>query len=326
VQSGTSRLVPVSAQGPSDGAYDVDDLQQLAPHLVGRARRGVVGSSRYARKLREEICAAARDPSRRPVLISGEPGLEKDNLAALVHFGSPDRQQLMLRFDGALLRPDGSELFGGHDHGSLLLELLGRGALLIDKLDQAPAPLQNKLLELASSKAFERRLFFTAEQALPAFDRCCTQIRVPPLRVRRRDLGEWLRYGVRQRSRKLGWTTPPQVSEAVVKRLQSYDFPNNIRELETLIYRALQQVRRQEPSWQPEPGWSPHNDQRIARRRLLDAGTSAALSLRHLALEASAQGVDARAMALEHVVIRPGQLGVCARQPMAVARTPGPGP
>jgi polyferredoxin len=41
------------------------------------------------------------------------------------------------------------------------------------------------------------------------------------------------------------------VPEAVVKRLQSYDFPNNLRELETLIYRALQQMRRQEApdSW-----------------------------------------------------------------------------
>ena len=221
-------------------------LQQLAPHLVGRARRGVVGSSRYAQNLREALRKASEDPQRRPVLISGEPGLEKDNLAALIHFGSADRQQLMLRFDGALLRPDGSELFGGHDHGPLLLELLGRGSLLIDKLEQAPAPLQHKLLELAGSKDFEGRLFFTAEQALPAFDRVCTLIRVPPLRVRRQDLGEWLRYGVRQRSRKLGWTTPPQVDQAVVKRLQSYDFPNNLRELETLIYRALQQVRRQE--------------------------------------------------------------------------------
>ena len=81
---------------------------------------------------------------------------------------------------------------------------------------------------------------------MPQVDRSCTLIRVPPLRVRRQDLGEWLRYGVRQRSRKLGWTRPPAVPESVVKRLQSYDFPNNLRELETLIYRALQQMRRQE--------------------------------------------------------------------------------
>lgn len=247
---------------PSSTSLDHAELQRLAPHLVGRARRGVVGSSRYARSLREAVRQSSLDRQRRPVLIRGEPGLEKDNLAALIHFGSADRQELMVQLDGALLRPDGHELFGGGasgpDGGRPLLELLGAGALLIDKLDQVGEPLLSQLLELAQSgqwrptgangpsHAFAGRLFLTTEAALPAFDRCCTQIRVPPLRVRRQDLGEWLRYGVRQRARKLGWPQAPQVDEAVVKRLQSYDFPNNIRELETLIYRALQQVRRQE--------------------------------------------------------------------------------
>lgn len=34
-------------------------LLRLAPYLVGRTRRGVVGSSRYAQKLRQAIRAAA---------------------------------------------------------------------------------------------------------------------------------------------------------------------------------------------------------------------------------------------------------------------------
>ena len=59
-------------------------LQRLAPFVMGRARRGVVGSSRYAQRLRTAVLEAARDPQRQPVLISGEPGLEKDNLS-LIH-------------------------------------------------------------------------------------------------------------------------------------------------------------------------------------------------------------------------------------------------
>ena len=249
-------------------SLDNADLLRLAPLLVGRARRGVVGNSRYARSLREAVRQASQDPTARPVLISGEPGLEKDNLAALIHFGSPARQQLMLQLDGALLRPDGSELFGSaSDDQPPLLQLLGDGALLIDKLDQVPAPLLPRLLQLARDgswspngapgelRRFGGRLFFTSEAAVPQVDRSCTLIRVPPLRVRRQDLGEWLRYGVRQRSRKLGWTRPPVVPESVVKRLQSYDFPNNLRELETLIYRALQQMRRQEGGASGNGAW-----------------------------------------------------------------------
>lgn len=234
-------------------------LLKLAPHLLGRARRGVVGSSRYAQRLRDQIRAAAADTSRRPVLITGEPGLEKDNIAALIHFGSPARRQLLVRLDGAILRADGANLFGpaGSDGEGSLLACLGEGALLIDQLDQAPEPLQAALLQLASSgrwrapgsgsteRHFGGRVFFTAEVAVPAFDRVCRTIRVPPLRVRRQDLGEWLRYGVRQQAQSAGWQVAPRVSDAVVKRLQNYDFPNNLRELGELISRALQQARLQ---------------------------------------------------------------------------------
>ena len=58
--------------------------------MLGRVRRGVVGDSRYARRLRNGIHDAAQNPQRQPVLISGEPGLGKDNLAALIHYGSPN--------------------------------------------------------------------------------------------------------------------------------------------------------------------------------------------------------------------------------------------
>ncbi|MFO7630272.1 MAG: 4Fe-4S binding protein, partial [Prochlorococcaceae cyanobacterium] len=233
-------------------------LLKLGPYLFGRVRRGVVGSSRYAQRLREQIRLASADPQARPVLISGEPGLEKDNLAALIHFGSAARRQLMVRLDGASLRADGASLFGpaGSDGEGSLLECLGDGALLIDKLDQVPPPLQQALLELARSghwrapgegsreRRFAGRVFFSSETALAGFDRACTQIRVPPLRVRRQDLGEWLRYGLRQQAPRLGWQTLPAVGDLVVKRLQTYDFPNNLRELEELIQRALQQARR----------------------------------------------------------------------------------
>ena len=81
-------------------------LLQLAPYLVGRPRRGVVGSSRQAKRLREELHQASSDPSTRPVLLVGEPGLEKDNLAALIHFGSRRRNHLMLRLDAAQMSSD----------------------------------------------------------------------------------------------------------------------------------------------------------------------------------------------------------------------------
>lgn len=247
------QLEPLVGPRSEPAADSAACLLRLAPHLLGRARRGIVGSSRYAQNLRESIRRASAAVDGRAVLISGEPGLEKDNIAALIHFGSSARKQLLVRLNAALLRPDGAELFASGAGELSLLACLGAGSLLIDQVDLAPAALRPLLLQLARDGSwrdpdqpgrrfvFPGRVFFTAEKALPDLDGCCQLIRVPPLRVRRQDLGEWLRYGVRQKALSLGWSRPPSVSEELVKRLQTYDFPGNLRELSQLIERALRQ-------------------------------------------------------------------------------------
>ncbi len=260
---------------PPDAAQNARAcLLRLAPYLLGRVRRGVVGSSRYAQKLREAIRDAAADGPGGPVLISGEPGLEKDNIAALIHFGSAARQQLLVQVNCALLRPDGAELFAAGADGLTLIDCLGAGGLLLDQIDKADPQLRPALLQLARSgrwvspddgheHQFPGRVFLTAETTAPDFDACCRHIRVPPLRVRRQDLGEWLRYGVRQKARSLGWATPPAVGEGLIKRLQTYDFPGNIRELTLVIERALRQCADGQPAVLPdEVFWTGRRSQR----------------------------------------------------------------
>ena len=212
-------------------------LQRLAPFVMGRARRGVVGSSRYAQRLRTAVLEAARDPHRQPVLISGEPGLEKDNLAALVHYGSADRRRLLVRLDASDLQ--GSSLN--------LLNELGSNTLLVSGMDRVDDAVQQRLIAMAHGQApeFKGRVLFTSEATIPALDGLVQSIRVPPLRVRRTDLGDWLRYQLRLQSPGLGWSQPPALSESVVRRLQNHDFANNLRELEAMVDRALRQARQQ---------------------------------------------------------------------------------
>ncbi|MEC8442506.1 MAG: 4Fe-4S binding protein [Cyanobacteriota bacterium] len=212
-------------------------LQRLAPFVLGRARRGVVGSSRYAQRLRSSVLEAAKDPQRQPVLISGEPGLEKDNLAALVHFGSAERRRLLVRLDASTLQ--GSSL-------SLLNEL-GSSTLLVSGMDRVDVAVQQRLISMARGQepGFQGRVLFTSEAAIPALDGLVRTIRVPPLRVRRTDLGDWLRYRLRLQSPGLGWSQPPSLPDSVVRRLQNHDFANNLRELEAMVDRALRQARQQ---------------------------------------------------------------------------------
>ena len=212
-------------------------LERLAPFVLGRARRGVVGSSRYAQRLRTSVLEAARDPQRQPVLISGEPGLEKDNLAALVHYGSAERRRLLVRLDASDLQ--GSSLN--------LLNELGSNTLLVSSMDRVEGEVQQRLIAMARGEApeFQGRVLFTSEAAIPALDGLVRTIRVPPLRVRRTDLGDWLRYRLRLQSPGLGWSQPPALPESVVRRLQNHDFANNLRELEAMVDRALRQARQQ---------------------------------------------------------------------------------
>ena len=214
----------------------IADFQRLAPYVLGRARRGVVGSSRYAQRLRTAVLDAARDADRRPVLISGEPGLEKDNLAALIHFGSGERRRLLLRLDTADLQGSGRQLL---DH-------LGENSLLVSGIDRMEPSLQQRLVALACGQepGFQGRVLFTSESPVPCLDGIAIPIRVPPLRVRRSDLGDWLRYQLRLQSTSRGWSRAPQLPDSVVRRLQNHDFPNNIRELEHLVDRALRQAHQ----------------------------------------------------------------------------------
>ena len=212
-------------------------LQRLAPFVLGRARRGVVGSSRYAERLRSAVLEAARDPQRQAVLISGEPGLEKDNLAALVHYGSAERRRLLVRLDASDLQ--GSTLS--------LLNDLGSSTLLVSGMDRVETNVQQRLIAMARGEepGFQGRVLFTSEAAIPALDGLVRAIRVPPLRVRRTDLGDWLRYRLRLQSPGLGWKQPPALPDSVVRRLQNHDFANNLRELEAMVDRALRQARQQ---------------------------------------------------------------------------------
>ena len=147
-------------------------LERLAPFVLGRARRGVVGSSRYAQRLRTAVLEAARDPQRQPVLISGEPGLEKDNLAALVHYGSAERRRLLVRLDAKDLQ--GSALS--------LLDELGSNTLLVSGMDRIENKVQQRLIAMARGEepGFQGRMLFSSEAAIPALDGLVRPIRVPP--------------------------------------------------------------------------------------------------------------------------------------------------
>lgn len=63
-------------------------------------------------------------------------------------------------------------------------------------------------------------------------------ILIPPLRERKEDIPDFVRYIVKEKSKELG-IEPPMVSDEWINSYVLYDWPGNVRELENTIEREL---------------------------------------------------------------------------------------
>ncbi len=266
--------------------YERDRQLALRPYLVNQVNRGIVGSSRYAVRLRHEIKQAYGD--RTPVLIFGEPGLEKANIAGLIHFGSPSRKLPLVQVDCNLLQPNGAELFGRTGGKPGLLAWLGEGTLLLNNLEMLPEGLSARIKQLLADRTYQTvprstddavetrtcaaRLILTAEKMMPCLEEkqlLGHTVKVPPLRVRKSDIAVQVEYYLSLKSRSLGINKPCLTPEAL-RRLQGYDFPGNLAELQSLLDRALTQAAGA-PALTEEIFWATGEKTRRFRLNLLNA-------------------------------------------------------
>ncbi|WP_310483187.1 sigma 54-interacting transcriptional regulator [Chamaesiphon sp. VAR_48_metabat_403] len=250
------RMAAKLAQLEGEIAYERDRQAALRAYLVPQAKRGIIGESRYAIKLRQQIRTAAGDDL--AVLISGEPGLEKDNIAALIHFGSKRRQQPIISLKSALITANGAELFGRVGGKPGLLEWLGEGTLILNDVQELPpelVPHIDRLLTTGNYTPIVRegqippptrpsnaRVILISERTQPTLRKVVGhKIDVPGLRVRKADLAAQVNYYINIicRQKKL---PQPQLTPEAIRRLQTYDFPGNLQELQGMVNRALLQA------------------------------------------------------------------------------------
>jgi transcriptional regulator with AAA-type ATPase domain/NAD-dependent dihydropyrimidine dehydrogenase PreA subunit len=272
------------AQLASAFSYEQERSLALRPYLVTKARRGIVGTSRYAVRLREQIRQATSD--RKSVLIFGEPGLEKDNVATLIHFGSKYRREPIIQINCAILQTSGAELFGRAGGKPGLLEWLGEGTLILNNIQETPPELLPKLKQLlqddtyipvsrpvepaAEPRTNRARIMIVAEKTQPQIERCVGRIiKVPPLRVRKADVKAKVEYYISLYTRARG-IPKPHVTPEALRRLQSYDFPGNSRELQDLVIRAIVQAG-EATELTEEIFWSAETKKKRFRLNLLNA-------------------------------------------------------
>lgn len=228
----------------------------LRPYSVTKAKRGIIGKSRYGQRLRQQIKEVAK--TRESVLIFGEPGLEKDNIAALIHFGSPLRRETIIKINCNTIQASGAELFGREGGKPGLIEATGMGTIILNNIQELPPELLQPLATLlqqgiynpvatreqssSTSLISQARIILISEKTIPPIDSLVDKtIKVPPLRVRKTDIEDTVNYYTTLISRAKG-RNRPQITPEALRRLQTYDFPNNIRELYNLVDRAMVQL------------------------------------------------------------------------------------
>jgi DNA-binding NtrC family response regulator len=224
-----------------------------------------VGKSKLMQQLRAELQQIASNPS--SVLLVGEPGTGREAFARYLHEQSPRASQPFVSLVASALRDTDadSQLFGreGPDGARQtgLLEEAGGGTLFINAIEDLPAGVQRALVGVLESGRFNRvggsePVPFSARvvsAAQPGIETRVGQdgfrrdllahlntlvVRVPPLREYAEDVPELLRHYV-DRAVDTEGLSFRRFSVAAQNRLRNYPWPDNVRELKTLVHRLL---------------------------------------------------------------------------------------
>jgi len=205
------------------------------------------------------------------VLVLGETGTGKELLAQTVHNLSHRKKRPMILVNCAALPSNlvESELFG-HEKGAFTgahskrigrFELADDSTLFLDEIGELSLELQAKLLRVLQFNQFERlggnKTITTDVRVIAATNRDLLQlvnsgefrmdlyyrlnvfpIVVPPLRNRKEDIPELIRFFVKEFCVKMGKQIGT-ISQNSMQKLQNYHWPGNIRELKNIIERAM---------------------------------------------------------------------------------------
>ena len=250
-------VVPASRPALPDAPSDTDPAERTFGH------------SAIWRKLLEEVDRVA--PTRLPVLIHGESGCGKEQIARRLHRRSTRREGPFVAVNCAALNESllEAELFGvvrGAYTGAErdrpgLFRLAHGGSLLLDEVGDTPPAMQAKLLRVLQERKVrpvggdrelpvDVRLVATthrdlaAEAAAGAFREdlyyrlAIACVRVPPLRERRDDLPLLVTALLPGVARETG-RDPVPLTRCAHRRLAQHDWPGNVRELQAVLARGL---------------------------------------------------------------------------------------
>jgi two-component system nitrogen regulation response regulator GlnG len=251
-------------------AHDMRQIVSYQPLLESEDyESGIVGRSEAMQQVFKMIGQVAGTDA--TALITGESGTGKELVARAIYHHSNRNGQPFLAVNCAAIPEQllESELFG-HERGAFTgatLQRIGKfeqcngGTIFLDEIGDMTPATQTKILRVLQSGTFERvggntplkvdvRIIAATnkplEEAVAArefredlFYRLnVVRIQIPPLRERREDVRLLVNYFLKKFAREQE-APPKSVSSGVIKALEQYHRPGNVRELENIVRRAL---------------------------------------------------------------------------------------
>lgn len=264
----------------------------------------IVGCSTAMQEVYKAIGRVARQSM--TVLICGESGTGKELVARAIYQHSERARQPFLAVNCAAI-PDGlleSELFG-HEQGAFTgadqlrigrFEQCHNGTLFLDEVGDLTPAAQSKVLRVLQEQVFQRvggkKTIQTDVRIIAATSRnlqivnggtlfrpdlyyrlSVMQIDVPALRHRLEDLPSLVKYFLKKFSHELRQNIP-QVPTETLQILESYHWPGNIRQLQSVLKRvmlkALGSVIIPDMVTESLPDETFHNTERASAKRSIE--------------------------------------------------------
>jgi DNA-binding NtrC family response regulator len=229
----------------------------------------IVGNSKAMVQVLKEVENVAQSNS--SVIITGESGTGKELIARAIHSNSARKYFPMVSVHCGALSENllESELFG-HEKGAFTgamfnrkgrFEMADGGTIFLDEIATISTKMQVELLRVLETKSFVRvggnkeitsdfRVICATNRDLKKLVENGTfredlyyrlnvvNIRIPPLREHPEDISLLAKHFVKKFCSSMS-RDMIRIDPEAVKRLTSYDFPGNVRELENMIERAI---------------------------------------------------------------------------------------
>jgi len=229
----------------------------------------LIGKSEAMKDVLREIESVAQTNS--SVIITGESGTGKELVARAIHANSPRKYFPFVSVHCGALTESllESELFG-HEKGAFTgamynrkgrFEMADSGSIFLDEIATISTKMQVELLRVLESKTFMRvggnkeissdfRVICATNKDLKGMVEKGTfredlfyrlnvvNIQIPPLRDRKEDIPALVDYFIKKYCTSMN-KPPATIDSGALKRIQEFNFPGNIRELENMIERAI---------------------------------------------------------------------------------------